>query len=310
MRMEPASVDEPSHYRDLAKLCPLAGCSFLPIPSRMGAAHLCQFLHTLTRAPSRGECMPIQNHLNIILYKAYADLRTESEKYFISYLWWVLEPIFQMCVYYVVFGLLFDNGTPNFVPFLLIGLVTWRWGVAIINEGIHGIPRNKHLIRQVYLPKYIFPSVALFTQSFKFSIVFSLLLIYLWIDGHPPHMGYLGLPLVFLAHLSLVMGLTYMLSALIPYLPDLRLLVDTGLQLLFFLSGVFFSGDAIPEEYKTYFYLNPMAQLLDAYRHILLFQEPWELQKLILIGGLGIVGIVIGLLMLKANDHHYAKVVT
>lgn len=253
--------------------------------------------------------MPHSRHLNIILYKAYADLKAESEKYYISYLWWIVEPVLQMCVYYLVFGVLFQHGTPDYVPFLLIGLVTWRWGIAIINEGGHGIPRNKHLIRQVYLPKYIFPTVALFTQSFKFSLVFSMLSIYLWIDGYSLHGGYWGLPLVFLAHLSLVMGITYIVSALIPYLPDLRLLIDTGLQLLFFVSGVFFSSDAIPQKYQAYFYLNPLAHILDAYRDILLYQAPISLISLGKIAVIGLTGILIGLTMLKLNDHHYAKVV-
>lgn len=253
--------------------------------------------------------MPHHRHLNIILYKAYADLRAESEKYYISYLWWIIEPILQMCVYYLVFGILFDHGTPDYVPFLLIGLVTWRWGIAIINEGSHGIPRNKHLIRQVYLPKYIFPTVAVFTQSFKFAIVFTLLISYLWIAGHEPHWGYLSLLPVFIAHLSFILGITYVLAALIPYLPDIRLLVDTGLQLLFFVSGVFFAANTIPPQYKTYFYLNPMAHILEAYRDILLHQTTPPHISLLKITLLGSVGIVAGLFALKLNDHHYAKVV-
>jgi len=254
--------------------------------------------------------MSHHRHRSIILYKAYADLRAESEKYYISYLWWIIEPILQMCVYYLVFGVLFDHGTPNYVPFLLIGLVTWRWGLAIINEGSHSIARNKHLIRQVYLPKYIFPTVALFTQTFKFAIVFSLLVLYLWLSGHSPHVGYLALPLVFAAHLTLVMGVTYILAALMPYLPDLRLLVDTGLQLLFFVSGVFFAGDAIPKQYQYYFYLNPMANLLDLYRDILLYKNALDLSLLVNVGAIGAGFILIGLTMLKLNDRQYAKVVT
>lgn len=254
--------------------------------------------------------MSHHRHRSIILYKAYADLRAESEKYYISYLWWIIEPILQMCVYYLVFGILFDHGTPNYVPFLLIGLITWRWGLAIINEGSHSIARNKHLIRQVYLPKYIFPTVALFTQTFKFAIVFTLLLVYLWIAGHPPNLGYLALPLVFAAHMTLVMGVTYILAAIMPYLPDLRLLVDTGLQLLFFVSGVFFSSDSIPQKYHYYFHLNPMANLLDIYRHILLFHDTWNLRHLVNVNAIGVFFILLGLTMLKLNDRQYAKVVT
>lgn len=244
---------------------------------------------------------------SVVGYKAYADLRAESEKYYASYLWWILEPLLQMCTYYVVFGLLFRRGTQDYVPFLLVGLVTWRWFTAIVNEGAASISNSHHLIGQVYLPKFIFPTVCVLTQTFKFVVVFLVLLVFLWIYGFPLTYHYVALPILFAVQLCVVVGVTYCVASLFPFLPDIRLLVDTGLMLLFFVSGIFFSGASIPEEYQTAFYLNPMATLLEGYRNILMYQTWPDFSALFWAGIVGIVGIVVGFSLIRLNDRNYAK---
>ena len=254
-------------------------------------------------------CLLNSRYFYITLYKAYSDLKAESAKLYASYLWWIIEPILQMMVYYLVFGLLFQRNKPGYVPFLLVGLVVWRWWTAIIHEGANSLVRNQHLIRQVYLPKFIFPFVAVLTQSFKFAIVFTILLAFLWMYGYLPGVSYAALPLVFLSQLLLVSGVTLVLSSLYPYMPDLRLLVETALQLLFFVSGVFFGGGDIPAEYRLYFFLNPLARLLESYREILLFNSTPDFGALALIGLLGLLLMVLGLLFLIRNDRKYPKVI-
>ncbi len=83
---------------------------------------------------------------DLLFYKALADLRSEARRYYIAYLWWVIEPVLEMLVFYLVFAGLLKRGGPNFVQFLLVGLVVWKWfeitvkhcGFAIINSsGLH-----------------------------------------------------------------------------------------------------------------------------------------------------------------------------
>jgi lipopolysaccharide transport system permease protein len=254
---------------------------------------------------------PLREHghtLALILTKAYGDLKSEAEKVYLSYLWWIVEPLLRMSVYYVVFGLLFQRGTQDYVPFLLIGLVPWRWTSSAITEGAGSLVNGKNLMRLVYIPKYFFPAVSLVTQSFKFLVVFLILLVYLACSGRPPGLAYLSLPLLLLAHLLLIAGASFLLSALYPFLPDLRLAVDTALGLGFFVSGIFFEASTIPAQYHRLFFLNPFAHLFQAYRDILLHQRPPELSALplLMLAGLGLLGLA--LLLLRRWDRHYPKV--
>ncbi len=208
--------------------------------------------------------------VDLVVYKTYADLRAEAAKTYINYLWWVIDPILSMLVFYVVFGLIFQRDAEGFVQFLLTGLVIWTWYKQSVSHAGNSILAGKGLMNQVHVPKLVFPVVTLLTDLTKFGFVLSLLLIFLWLSGYPPSSTYLALPLVLATQLMLIAAIGFTLSATVPYLPDLRLLVENLLHLQFFLSGIFFSAEQIPEQYQFWFYLNPMASLIHDYRSILL----------------------------------------
>lgn len=250
----------------------------------------------------------MSNWFSLTVYKAYADLRAESEKVYMSYAWWVVEPVLQMVVYYVVFGILLKRGTEGFVTFLLVGLVVWRWFAATLTQGAQSIQANRNIINQVHVPKSIFPSVTLCTQTFKYLVLLTVLLILLGFAGYPPTVHFLFLPVLVVVQLILVAGFAFTLSAIYPFFPDLQLLVSTGLLLMFFLSGIFYAGSSIPEQYQTYFYLNPMAVLIESYRDILLYQKWPSILPLIRVMAMGVIFLALGIWILRRLDGKFAKV--
>jgi lipopolysaccharide transport system permease protein len=249
------------------------------------------------------------NYIDLILYKTYADLRAERERTYLGFLWWIFEPIMFMLVFYIIFGLLLERGGENFVQFLLIGLITWQWLAACINHGGQTILGSRALMQQVYLPKLIFPIILILTDSVKFIFVFVLLLIYLWISGFTPNLAYVALPVVLLTQFLLIFALSMLFAAVVPFLPDLRFVVQNVLQAIFFLSGIFFNAaELVPQEYKTYFYLNPMANLIEDYRTILMHGQWPHWQPLGIIAACSIVGIIAAVLIIRRLDYLYPRI--
>ena len=67
--------------------------------------------------------LTLSENFSLVLYKTYAYLRAESERTYVGVLWWIVEPVVSMSVYYVVFTAL-HRGTENYVAFLLVEVVT------------------------------------------------------------------------------------------------------------------------------------------------------------------------------------------
>ncbi len=248
-------------------------------------------------------------YLELILFKAYTGLRSEAARTYLSFLWWVLDPILSMSIYYVVFGLLFQRGTEDFVAFLLVGLVVWQWFANSIRHGMGSILGNGRLMTQVDLPKEIFPTIEIVMDLVKFGFVFALLVIFLWIYGFNIGPAYLALPLVMAVELLLLTAFTYLAAAIIPFAPDLRFLIDALLNLAFFLSGVFFSGESIPEQYRAYFYLNPVAGLIEAYRAILMHGVWPDWAMLGKIGLLALLGFYAAQGLIRHFGHLYPRII-
>lgn len=249
----------------------------------------------------------MQHYLELVWYKARADLRAEAARAYLGTLWWVLEPLLYMAVFYLVFSVLLQRGGEGFVPFLLSGLVVWRWFGASVGRGANAIPANARLMLQVYLPKYLFPAIVLVTNTLKFLIVFGLLLLYLAIVEGSWSWSWMALPVLLAIQFLFIMACASLLAVVVPFVPDLKILIYNGLTLMFFMSGIFFDVASVPEHIRFYFYFNPMSTLIEAYRNVLL-QNMWpNWQALAVIIVVSLLGIGAALYLLTRYDRLYAK---
>jgi len=211
-----------------------------------------------------------QRLVDLVLYKTYAELRAEAAKTYINYLWWVIDPILGMLVFYVVFGILFDRSGEDYVAFLLIGVVVWNWYRQTIGHAGNAIVNGKGLINQVWVPKIVFPIVTVLMDTTKFVVVFTLLVTFLLASGAPVGKAYLALPIIMLVQFLMIASLAVTFAAIVPYIPDLRFVVDNLLNLQFFLSGIFFAVHDVPSAFQGWFLMNPTAALIVSYRRVLL----------------------------------------
>jgi lipopolysaccharide transport system permease protein len=177
--------------------------------------------------------------IDLVLQEARAGLRAEASRGYLGVLWWGIEPVMYMGVFYFVFAHMYQRGDENYVMFLLTGMVVWKWFQATLNTGANSLMANAGLMNLVYLPKIVFPLTNIAVNTFKFLIVIFLFLIFLIFTDIQPSLTWMLLPVLILTQLLLIMSVTCLLAALMPFFPDLRAILDNILLMLFFLSGVF-----------------------------------------------------------------------
>lgn len=248
--------------------------------------------------------------VTLIAFKAYAELRAEASRYFLSILWWIFDPILSMFVYYLVFGLLLHRGGPDFVPFLLIGIVVWQWFERSALHGMSSIYYNGHLMNLIQVPKVYFPAVTTLVDTVKFGIVFLLLFLYLWASGFAPTLAYLALPLVMAVELLLLSGLALLLAGLMPLLPDLKYLAEVTLRLGFFASGILIPASLVPEQYRDLYQLNPMVNLIEAYRGILMHGDWPDWPRLVAVAIVGAALLLLAGLLIRRFEYDYPRMLS
>lgn len=249
-------------------------------------------------------------HLEITLYRAGAELKRDAARSYLGVAWWFLEPILYMAVFYLVFGLGMRRSGPDYVVYLLAGLVVWKWLDGAVRSASGVILGSIGLMQQVYLPKLILPALVVVMHTYKFAIVFGVYLLFLLIGWEVSATQYwISLPLLIFTQLLFVCGMAFLASALVPLIPDLKYLVDFGMTLLFFMSGIFFDINDLTPEIKVWLEYNPMVFFIDSYRDVLLYGQwpDWANLAEVLLISLGVMTMACWILL--RLDRYYPRVV-
>ena len=60
-------------------------------------------------------------------------------------------------------------------------------------------------------------------------------------------------------------------AALVPLLPDLGLIIDNGLIVMMFLSGIFFDVSTLSPKVRAVVELNPMVSIISGFRDVFMY---------------------------------------
>jgi lipopolysaccharide transport system permease protein len=249
------------------------------------------------------------NTFSLVWHKALAELKAESSRGYIGILWWVIEPILYMLAFYFVFAVGFRSGGPGFVPFLLCGIVPWKWFAASIQTGSNTIFANRGLITQVYFHKGLLVATSLTASSIKFAIILTLLLAFIILSGTALDYHILALIPIILIQFVLIASITAFAASIVPFLPEFKLIIENGLLIMFFTSGIFFDIRELPEEVQQILSFNPMVTIIDGYRDVLLNSTWPDTQALIVVLAEASIFMAWGVYRLNRYDRHFAKII-
>lgn len=244
---------------------------------------------------------------DLIIHKALADFRRESQRTYIGVIWWILEPLLYMAIYYVVFGVFLRIRVEDFVPFLLIGLVTFRWFAVSLSRASTAILSNAALVHQVQFSNIIFPIIAIVTSTLQFLFSLAVLFILLWLFGMEVGLYYFGFPIVLFVELLFILGCGLILSAVVPFVPDISMLIDHLIRVVFYMSCIMYPLSLLPEKAQFYLQFNPMLHLVGAMRDPLMYAQWPSWGSLSVIAFFSICAIGIGFKLITRYDTLYAK---
>lgn len=262
---------------------------------------------TRLRLPENRVFFIMLHFINLVVFKAMAELHAENSRMMAGYAWWILEPIMTLGVYYAVFSYL-RQGTENFALFLLTGIVFWRWFQATVMRASNSITANRGLMLQVDVRKALFPLTAVLVDSVKFAVTFALLVIVVLASGDGLTYAWLSLPVLLASQLLLIAGVSMLTSATIPLIPDFSLILNTLMMLTMFCSAVFYPMDILPLRVQSALQYNPMAVLISQYRIVFLSGNMPSWHEMSVVWGWTLLSLAMGGGILWRLDRYYPKI--
>jgi ABC-type polysaccharide/polyol phosphate export permease len=212
----------------------------------------------------------ISRSWRLIRYLVRADLKRTHADSFIGQLWWILDPLLQMGVYFVLVSIILQRKTPDYPLFLFAAILPWKWFSTTLNDASLSVVSRQSLIRQIQFPKLVLPTAATIasTVSFGFGLV-ALAIVYLFFL-HRLSPWLLAIPLIAAVQLAFSLALAITISAVNAFYRDVQNVLSHVLRLWFYLSPTLYSLEHIEHPtIRAVLGLNPMAPILDSYRRVI-----------------------------------------
>jgi len=236
------------------------------------------------------------------------DLKIRYKRSVLGVLWAVAEPLIQMVIYTIVFSLLLQVKKDNYPIFVLCGLLPWSFFQTGVTHPLSSITGNASLIKKVYFYREILPLSQIAARSIHFLLSLVLLFIFLGVSDIPFTLNVLYLPVIIVVQLVLICGLGVLLSALNTFWSDIGFLTNFVLTSVFYLTPVLYPVSMVPERFRDFFMMNPVACLIYNYRRVLIDGLPLDMPTFAYATVLSILVAALGFTLFRRLDHRLAEV--
>ena len=249
----------------------------------------------------------LYNYRELLKSNVKKEIRGKYKGSFLGVLWSFINPLLQVLVYAIVFPYIMKVKTPNYLQYLIVGIIPWTFFTTVLNQGMITVRMNAGIIKKVYFPREILPiSVALSgLVNFFISCVIILLFCIIGKVGISWHL--LLLPLAAIVQFILSLGLILALSAINIYIKDTEYIVQFIINMLFYATPILYPATLFPESIRWILYLNPMAGIIDFYRNIFIYHQLSDVVTIFYVLGISLLIFIVGLLIFRKLEKGFAE---
>lgn len=215
-----------------------------------------------TNQPLRAYFRSVWERREYMLSVPVSDFRAENLDTVLGNVWHVLNPLLQVGVYFLVFGVILktDRGLDNFLTFLAVGVFTYHFTQRSMTKGARAIVSNDGLIRSIAFPRVILPVAAVLGEGLAYLPALAVMFVVAVATGVTPNALWAAILLVILVQVLLNLGLAFIAARATAMFRDFENMLPFILRIVFYLSGILYSVEnrVTDPQLRRLFDLNPV----------------------------------------------------
>ncbi len=252
--------------------------------------------------------LELRRHRELFANLTLRELRGKYKRSALGWGWSMVNPLAQMAIFSLVFGLVLDVPTPRgdpsdlkiFAFFLLCALLPWTFLANGLTGGMGSLLASANLVKKVWFPRELLVASSVASFGVSFAIELGVLVVALLIAGNmvlPWMLPVLGVALI---QAVFVLGLALAFSVWNVYFRDLEYLVGIGLQFWFYATPIVYPISLVEDELGKdslgldLYRLNPMTRFVEVYRDLFYSLRGPTLGTMAYLVGCAIVSLAIG----------------
>lgn len=211
-------------------------------------------------------------------------MKSQANRFLLSYFWWFLEPLLFVVLFYIIFGYVLDRGGERYFEFLIIGKIIFMWFSKGVTMGSNSLVQNRGIIGQSSIPKWIFPLAISLEATYKAFISFIIMfavVVFNYSGGYIPWLQLIPIAILLMWFISC---LAMLLSIFVAAAEDISQLISLFMMGMLFSSGIFWDINSINDQdiAELIYNINPLALYIDSFRKILMEGETLEMSRFII----------------------------
>jgi lipopolysaccharide transport system permease protein len=247
----------------------------------------------------------VWRHRELLWFFVWRDLKVRYKQTVLGIAWAVLQPLFSMVVFTIIFGHVAGLKSDGF-PYAVF-VFAWTFFSAAVTAAGQSVVSQQHLFTKVYFPRLFVPTACIGGNSVDLAVSFAVYAVILAIYRVVPSWQVVFLPgLIALTFLA-TLGLGYTLAALTVTYRDFRFVVPFMLQAVFYLSPIVYPMTQVSARHQWLLALNPMTGMVEGYRSAIL-GKPWNFTALAISSVCAGAWFVFGLFFFRRTERNFADV--
>lgn len=232
--------------------------------------------------------------------------------------WSIAQPLIMLSIYTFVFTYVLkskfgiqieEDHKGAFAIIMFCGMSVFNIFSEVLNSCTTVITSNQSFVKKVIFPLEILPISQVLTALIFGIIWFFLLFIGSLFILKTASITMLLLPFVLIPLTLLSCGCGYFVASLGVYIRDMPYIINVILQMLFFMTPIFYPISAIPEKYRIVLYLNPLSEIVEQTRALFLYGEMPNWEHIGALWGISIILFFLGLIWFNKTKKGFADVI-
>ena len=251
------------------------------------------------------------DYRDLFYFLVWRDIKTRYAQSILGVGWAVIQPVFSMIVFTIVFGNLAkisSDGVP-YAIFSYAALVPWTYFSTSLTSASSSLISSSGMITKVYFPRLVIPIAPVLGKLVDFSIAM-LILFGMMVWFHiPPTTWALAVPLLVCLMMLTAAGLGMWLTALAVQYRDIQYAMSFVVQLLMYAAPVVYPASSVPVKLRLLYAVNPMVGVIEGFRSALLGTNPMPWDFIMVGASTAVLLVITGALYFRRMERVFADVV-
>jgi lipopolysaccharide transport system permease protein len=259
----------------------------------------------------------VWKYRDLLLLFVKRDFVAQYKQTVLGPLWHIIQPLFTVVIFLVVFGKIANIPTDGIQPilFYMSGITIWNYFSGCLTNTSSTFTANASIFGKVYFPRLVIPLSVVISNIVRFAIQFCLLIIliiYYHFNGHPFEGGIslMILPVLIIMMAGIGFGMGIIISSVTTKYKDFTVLLGFAVQLAMYATPIIYPLSFLENTgYKWIITLNPLTPIVEAFRYALFGKGAFSLLSLSYSTGFMLVTIFLGILIFNKVEKSFMDTV-